>query len=711
MDIKTYLNSKSINYREVSGEIITKCLFNNCDKDSGSGEAHLYFNQEGLYECKKCGEKGNLITLKKHFGDISPTQQTSSYKRARFDDGLVEKCHANLPEHIRAYLNGRGITDEIINKFKLGYGTFFGKRFITIPIPDEVGYAFFKLRQDPEDGDDKMTYPKGEACLYGLFGAGKQIVCEGELDALALISQGKNAVTSTHGANTFKEHWVDERFKQCESIYVCFDNDNAGKEGAEKALKAINKQGIRNTYKITLPDEIGEKGDITDYLTKLKYPVEDLYEKYASKYPEQIDASQFSELASDDVANILNLTIKNDYTNKIITLLCQLTAYTEDAQFNIAFNSPSSTGKSYIALEVSRLFPNEDVIKLGNCSKTAFFHEQGIYDKETNEITIDLSRKILIFTDMPHTGLLEGLRSFLSHDEKIMKSKITDKNQSGGNRTKTVALKGYPSVIFCTAGLKMDQQEQTRFILLSPEINDEKILAGINNTIRKESDNESYVQWLENDPARKLFKLRILAIKQENISDIKIAHQEQIIERFLKQSKKLQPKHQRDIKRLLSIIKAFALLNLWWRNRVGNTLEANDSDIEQAFNLWEKTSVSQEFNLPPFVYDLFLDVILPFYMSKNPNIDFNNISALEERLKVGVTRGEIINQHYKVYGRTLDVHQLRQQIIPILETSGLIYQEPDALDRRKMLVFPTFIQDTTENNSEDGGGVNIDVEN
>src|SRR3989338_5168242 len=481
--IKEYLNRKGVAFRESGQELITKCIFNDCDRDSTGSEAHLYFNTEtSQYDCKKCGVQGNIQTLRKHFGEITP-HSASLYHGPNFNEGLVEKCHQNLPAHIQEYLKNRGISDDVINEYKLSYCKFYNKNYITIPIMGEDGYSFFKLRQDPKDGDSKITYPKGVATVFGSFGEEKQVICEGELDALALISQGIHAITSTHGAGTFKEEWIDENLRKPKNIYVCFDNDEAGKKGSLRVLKMLEKVGLRNLFHITLPEEVGDSGDITDYLTKLNMPVIDLFNKYAKEYPEPIDSSQFSPLTLKDLAEALELTIKNDYENKIITFLCQLSAFTEDAQFNVSFNSPSSTGKSYIALEVSKLFPNEDVIKLGNCSKTAFFHEQGSYNKETNEITIDLSRKILIFTDMPHVGLLEGLRSFLSHDEKIMRSKITDKNQKGGNRTKTVALKGYPSVIFCTAVLRMDQQEQTRFILLSPEVNQEKIKAGITNTI------------------------------------------------------------------------------------------------------------------------------------------------------------------------------------------------------------------------------------
>ena len=589
MEIKKYLNSKNIAYRESNGELITQCLFNNCDKESKGNDGHLYFNIEtSQYECKKCGERGNLVTLKKHLGDTTPPP-SSLYRGPRFSDALVEKCHSNLPSHIRKYLNDRGINDTVINAYKLGYGEFYGKRYITIPVAGDEGYRFFKLRQDPNDGDSKITYPKGaEAQLYGAYaGIETQVICEGELDALALISHGLFAITSTHGAGTFKEEWIDENLRKPKNTYVCFDNDEAGKKGSLRVLKLLDDAGIKNLHHINLPETVGEHGDVTDYLTKLNLPVIELFSKYAKPYPEKIDTSQFKPMLASDVATVLDLTIKKDIDNKVVTLLCCLSAFTEDSQTNISFNSPSSTGKSYTALEVAKLFPEDDVIKLGNCSKTAFFHEQGKYDKEKNEIIVDLSRKILIFTDMPHVGLLESLRSFLSHDEKVMRSKITDKNQQGGNRTKTVALKGYPAVIFCTAGLKMDPQEMTRFILLSPEVNQEKIKAGISNTILKEADNEKYKQWLESDPERKLLKLRIQAIKQEKIGDIKIANYESIETRFLQNDRVLQPRHQRDVKRLLSIVKSFALLNLWWRERdSNNTIIANDNDIEQAFTLW-----------------------------------------------------------------------------------------------------------------------------
>ena len=711
--IKEYLIEKDITFRESGAELITKCLFNDCDRDSKGTEAHLYFSTEtGQYDCKKCGEKGNLFTLAKHLGD------TVSKPRAAnpFDAELVEKCHTALPEHIRKYLNARGVSDAVIDEYKLGYGQFYRKQWITIPIKDIYGnYAFFKLRQDPAYGNDKITYPKGiEAQLYDWENLTKSnvplVICEGELDRLLLVSQMISAVSSTHGAMTFKDEWA-EKVGKGRKIYVCFDNDEAGRKGAERVAKMVENSGFE-TYIIMLPEEVGDGGDITDYFVKLGGSVDDLFGKYAKEYPERIDTTQFSPMSTEMLLDTLGLTIKYDAENKLATFLCELSAYTESAQFNISYNAPSSTGKSFIPTEIARLFPKDDVLAVAYCSPTAFFHDAGQYDKEKNSYLVDLSHKILIFLDQPHSLLLQHLRPLLSHDEKELVIKITDKTQKFGNKTKNITLRGFPSVIFCTAGLKIDEQEATRFLLLSPEVSQDKIQQGISATIRKEADSESFTSWLEENPDRILLKKRICAIKLEGIKEINIASSEQVGERFLSTYKPLKPRHNRDVKRLLSLIKSFALLNVWWRDKNGSTITANQSDIDEAFKLWDKIAVSQELNLPPYIYNLYKEVILPAWEAKN---DGRN-EILEEMVgKRGLSRQEVLEKHYAVYGRMLDGHQLRLQILPMLETSGLIIQEQDLNDKRKMLIYPSLLQQVStapmEGNGETEGDVSIGEKN
>lgn len=732
--IKEYLTRKGIAFRESGKEIITHCLFNDCDRDSRGNEAHLYFETEtGQYTCHKCGEKGNLVTLAKHLGDgiqeiaLNPRFSTKNIRKyPKFDAELVETYHQALPANIRQYLNTRGITDAIIDAHKLGWGKFYGKWWITIPIKDIYGvFRFFKLRRDPDAGDEQtkcISYPKGEieAQIYGweiLANTNNPLViCEGELDRLALLSKNISAITSTHGAMTFKDEWVEKVRKSDEQnigkyrkIYICFDNDETGKKGAERVAKMVVNGG-NETYIITLPQEVGEGGDITDYLVKLNGNPDDLFGKYAKEYPEKIDTTQFKPFSSQELIETLGLTIKKDEENKLITFLCELSAYTESSQLNISFNAPSSTGKSYIPTEIARLFPEDDVIEVGYCSPTAFFHDVGEYDKKREGYLVDLSRKILIFLDQPHTLLLQHLRPLLSHDKKEIRLKITDKSQKAGLKTKNIFLKGFPSVIFCTAGLKIDEQETTRFLLLSPETNREKIRQAIYEKIRKETDSDMYELSLENNPERKALKERIRAVKLANVQDIKIGSPDKLEEAFFGENKVLKPRHQRDIGRIISLIKAFALLNLWFREKNGSIIVANDDDIKEAFKIWDTISESQEYNLPPYIYQLFQDVIVPAWNDKNQNrsAGFEEITG-----QLGLTRREVTLKHIQVYGRVLADWLLRQQIIPMLENAGLIVQEPDPNDKRKMLIYPTtpLTISTNQNNSELGGGVEIKEEN
>lgn len=405
--------------------------------------------------------------------------------------------------------------------------------------------------------------------------------------------------------------------------------------------------------------------------------------------------TQFQPLTGQNIIDVLGQTIKRDEANKLITFLGLLSAYTNDSQVNISFNAPSSTGKSFIPLEVASLFPAEDLIEVAYCSPTAFFHSNGKFDKEKEGYIVDLSRKIIIFLDQPHSLLLQHLRPLLSHDKQEICLKITDKSQKAGLRTKNVYLIGYPSVVFSTAGLSIDEQEATRFLLLSPEITEEKIRESIISRIKKGSDYGLYLADLESNKARMELKARIKAIKEKQVTDIKISSPDLIEKTFFRKVGRLKPRHSRDVGRVVGLVKTFALLNLWFRDWDGDSLIANEEDVKEAFAVWDLISESQELNLPPYVYNMYKDIVLTGFLEKN--------SHRQGKPWVGLTRQEIMQKHADCYSRFLPDWQLRQQIIPPLETAGLIAQIPDVMDHRRMLIVPTSIQ----NNSELHGGGNV----
>jgi len=265
----------------------------------------------------------------------------------------------------------------------------------------------------------------------------------------------------------------------------------------------------------------------------------------------------------------------------------------------------------------------------------------------------------------------------LSHDSKEIIAKITDKTDKGGLRTKTVKMLGYPTVFFCTATGNVDLQELTRFVVISPEISKVKITAGIRMSIAKNSDLTKYNATYEGDEQRTLLIERVVSIKQERIDDVILEDQEKISELFTKSHPNIQPRHQRDVTRLIGFIKAFTLLNLWWRKRQGKTIFANDSDVANGFAVWEYISTGSDFNLPPYVYEVFTKVIKPLIESKE--VDTFTGSRC-------VSRAEVLRKYHQVNGISLSEAKLRVDILPALEDEGLIEEEKSFSDGRKVLI-------------------------
>jgi hypothetical protein len=131
-------------------------------------------------------------------------------------------------------------------------------------------------------------------------------------------------------------------------------------------------------------------------------------------------------------------------------------------------------------------------------------------------------------------------------------------------------------------------------------------------------------------------------------------------------------------------------------------------------------------NLPRYIYDFYNDVILKLWQELNGDISYQE--AVDGAL--GLSRQELCRKHLDVYGRNIDNNNLRLQVLPALESAGLIVQEHnDPKDKRKSLIYPTanytivsnqtesadnaiIIEEITDQNySGDDPGVNNAVDN
>lgn len=698
--ILSYLQEKGLTVQDKGSELITRCIFNKCDNDSHGSEAHLYFNAKtGQYQCKKCGAEWNMYAIMEHYWDDPKEENIDGYckepeleflkpetKKATLTEKHIEAYHKAIPDTIRTYLNDRWIDDTIISERQLGYGTFYGKSRIVIPVRSADGaLLFLKLRRDPasEDGPKYMFYPTWvSTALYGeenlLNNEDTIFICEGEFDQMMLKKNWILWVSSTAWASVFKVDWV-AKLKTLKDVYLCFDNDTAGNAGADQlAWRIKNRYPHIAVHKISLPHDKGK--DVSEYFLQ-GWTAEDLTTIYSEDIL-GVKPWEFPPMYTREIIEALSDTIKEDDTNKVLVFLACVSAFSDESQINVLLNAPSSSGKSFIPLEIAKYFPAESVMELQYVSQNAFFHEHGEYNAETNENHIDLSRKIIVFIDQPRSEVLARLRPLLSHDKKILVSKITDKNNKGGNRTKSIVIHWYPVTLFCTACPDLDEQEATRFLLLSPETTQKKLHAAISSKITYETNRqEARTKYSENKQRQEL-KKRLEHLRDAFIDDVIIEDTSLIEDVFFKEKQDLYPRDQRDVSRVMSLIKSFTLLNFADRRREGNMLYATQRDIEEGIALWKEVWPWQKYGVSPYIMDLYRTVFLPAYAEHNKTSQpFTPVS--------GINRSSVLKKHLQVKGRSISDAKWRQEIEPALENAWLIRKE---MEWRSVLLF--LIDDT-----------------
>ena len=702
-DIKSYLEKHGVSeYKEKGNEIAFPCPFNGCDDDHrGSEEYHCNINTtNGTLYCFKCGEKGNFITLQKHFGDYEKPKRQTQRKKSLHE--MAKECHGKLPEQYKTYFNNRGITNESIDKFLLGYGEFYGKFWLTIPVfSDATTVSYLKLRQLPDDSSNNtkyIVYPRSsKIAIAGLYelqqsSSNDVLICEGELDRIVALQNGVSIpIITCGGAMTFKEAWAGLYLKHMRNIYVCLDLDETGKKATGR-LTEIIKKTVPNAsiYDVKLPDELGDGGDISDYFKEHPNDGGSLTEKYAEHVGgvKPIDITKQQEMSIHDVGAVLNYEIKHDFVNKVITFLAMLLTYTKDNQLNIVFNAASATGKTYICSKVAEFFPKNDVKIYGKTTPTAFYYNKSLAktDEDTGETYIDLERKILIFTEQPDTRLLENLRAFLSHDNKKTPFAITNK-EKGANTAKEGYILGFSSTFFCTANMRMDEQEQTRALILSPEVDVAKIEAGIDHRLIQQANEDVYREVMDTSTKRLTLMDRVYYIKQQDVKQIKLHDYPYVKSKFMESIRSLQARNQRDIGHFISLIKAVALLNVMFRKDECGYIVATNADVDQAYELWSALDESRQYGIPPQLFNIYKELIVPAYIEKNSGTN-------DKDYWKGLTFKEFTQFHFNKTSSTPNIDMYKRTYIPLLEGASLInYAKPEDGDKRNYVITPLVLFD------------------
>lgn len=213
-----------------------------------------------------------------------------------------------------------------------------------------------------------------------------------------------------------------------------------------------------------------------------------------------------------------NKRIKKDDATKLSVLITSSSAYLSEPM-NLFIKGKSGTGKTYNVVETLKYFPQGDVWFLGGLSPKALIHGHGILvnkngepldfaDKPTKPkrrdyeskdkfkealekyyqqlkaysdkirdsyTVIDLSHKILVFLEAPESETFRMLYPILSHDNKQIEYRFTDKTEKGQFKQTKVVIKGFPATLFLSTGHKYVEELSTRGFTVTPETSKEKI--------------------------------------------------------------------------------------------------------------------------------------------------------------------------------------------------------------------------------------------
>lgn len=265
--------------------------------------------EKGFYHCFGCGEHGDIISFTMKTGNLDfraaikeladqaglklPDYKPKSEAQIAREKSYVDiteaatklyqkKLFEDVGSHALSYIRGRGFTDEMIEKYRIGYA----------PKNNLIANSFPNVRQDTlistglcRRGDygmydffrDKLMFPifnaAGQVVAFSgrsldgsepkyinttdtdmfhkrrtIFGfnfardaihrANRSIVVEGQIDAIKMQTNGFPETVAPLGTALTEDH-IAALCKSNRNITFCFDGDNAGQKAATRACGLV----------------------------------------------------------------------------------------------------------------------------------------------------------------------------------------------------------------------------------------------------------------------------------------------------------------------------------------------------------------------------------------------------------------------------------------------------------------------------------------
>jgi len=266
--------------------------------------------ETGKFICfnPSCGEAGTLLDLIKkvmHKNDFQALRLIAKMETEslnNFDETLAElfeekpefiefpqdtlnQLYSNLgsSENAKQYLNSRGINEESMHHFKLGYSENMNMVITPVHSPDGVPIGLVGRSIEGKSFKNSTNLPKSKT-LFNVHRAKRigdhVIIVESNFDAIRIHQAGFPNVVAVLGGflSVEQQHLLNRYFNH---ITIMTDNDKAGRDlGVSIANKLRNKDILWASYEYgkIYPHDAKDAGDMTDEEIKacIKNAVSDL---------------------------------------------------------------------------------------------------------------------------------------------------------------------------------------------------------------------------------------------------------------------------------------------------------------------------------------------------------------------------------------------------------------------------------------------------
>jgi DNA primase len=257
---------------ESNNNLVIYCPFHN-----NTHSPSFYISEDnGAWLCfnPSCGETGNIIQLVKKItgkNDFESIRLVAA-KEAQALDNFDETLNSVL--EARDYFESRGINQESITYFKLGYSESQGMAIVPVHSPDGIPVGLVGRSISEKKFKNSTNLPKNKT-LFNIHRAKKigdhVIIVESSFDAIRIHQSGFPNVVATLGGHISTDN-INLLNRYFNKIIIMTDADQAGRElGISISNKLKNKDILWASYSYgkIYPHDAKDAGDMSEEEIKI----------------------------------------------------------------------------------------------------------------------------------------------------------------------------------------------------------------------------------------------------------------------------------------------------------------------------------------------------------------------------------------------------------------------------------------------------------